>query len=124
MHNDRTPLHNFERDSVTFDRYYRDIILLWDDVRPDFLFMDDIALSYRIAQVSNIAESEVINCMQWLVYSLDLILLYMPEKLLADVFNKELALPEPCKSWKSPGVRTGAIFLQGFFDSLIDSMIN
>ena len=43
---------------------------------------------------------------------------------LADVFNKELAISEPYKSWKLPWKRTGAVISQWFFDSLIDNINN
>ncbi|GFX31015.1 transposable element Tcb1 transposase [Trichonephila clavipes] len=56
MHNGRTPLHIFERGSVTSQRYCTEIIL--DHVRtfkgavsPDFLFIDDNAQEHRSVEV-------------------------------------------------------------------------
>lgn len=69
MHNARTPLHIFERGSVTSQRYCTEIIL--DYVRlfrgavgPDFLFRDDNARPHRSSEVSDTLESEDIVRMQ------------------------------------------------------------
>ncbi|GFU79013.1 transposable element Tc1 transposase [Trichonephila clavipes] len=77
MHNDRTPLHIFERGSVTSQCHCREIIL--DHVRivrgavgPDFLFMDDNAWPRRSIEVSDALQSENILHMQWPAYFPDL----------------------------------------------------
>ena len=77
MYDGRTPLHIFERGSVTSHRYCTEIIL--DSVRlfrgavgPDFLFMDDNARPHRSAEVSDTLASEDIVRMQWPANSTDL----------------------------------------------------
>ena len=56
----------FERDNVTLEWYCKEIILehlrlFRDEVKPDFLFMEDIVLTYKNTQVQNISENEIIN---------------------------------------------------------------
>ena len=74
--NDRTLLNIFEGGNTTLEWYWR---LFWimffffgDAIKPYFLFMEDNARSHRNFQISNIPESEDINCMQRLTYSPDL----------------------------------------------------
>ncbi|GFV18655.1 hypothetical protein TNCV_1417231 [Trichonephila clavipes] len=107
MHNGRTPLHNFDGESVTSQRHYREMIL--DHVRifrvtvdSDFLFMDDNEHPHRSVEVSATLQSENILRTQWHV-SPDQHLLNMPGMLLEDVFHKEsFFFPVHFKSSKPP----------------------
>ena len=73
----RTLFHIFEWGNVTLEGYCRQIILdhihLFSGIiSPDILFMDDNVHLHRNTETSNTLESKDINCMQCLVYFLNL----------------------------------------------------
>ena len=103
MHNDRTPVHIFEVGSVTLERYYREIILdhvflYMDIVKSDFLFIDGKTRRHRNFKVSSNLERKILTACNDLRIPWTYILLCMLEMLLKVIFNKELAIPKPCRS--------------------------
>ncbi|GBN66041.1 Transposable element Tc3 transposase [Araneus ventricosus] len=70
MLNGRTPLHVFERGTVTGVRYKDEILepyvrLFRGEVRPEFILMDDNARPHRALLVDEFLESEDIRRMDW-----------------------------------------------------------
>ncbi|GBM00745.1 hypothetical protein AVEN_150912-1 [Araneus ventricosus] len=73
----RTPLHVFERGTVTGVRYKNEILELYvrlfrRAVGPEFILMDDNARPHRALLVDEFLESEDIRRMDWPARSLDL----------------------------------------------------
>ncbi|GBO37254.1 hypothetical protein AVEN_127362-1, partial [Araneus ventricosus] len=73
----RTPLHVFERGTVTGVRYRDEILepyvcLFRGAVGPEFILMDDNARSHRALLVDEFLESEDIRRMDWPARSPDL----------------------------------------------------
>lgn len=76
-HDDTTPLHNFERSSITSQRYCREIILdhvclFRGAVAPDLLIMEENAHPHSTVGVSHTLKSENIACIGWPAYFPDL----------------------------------------------------
>ncbi|GBL87387.1 hypothetical protein AVEN_118335-1 [Araneus ventricosus] len=77
MLDDRTPLHVFERGTVTGVRYRDEILepyvrLFRGAVGPEFILMDDNARPHRALLVDEFLESEDIRQMDWPARSPDL----------------------------------------------------
>ncbi|GFW74071.1 DDE_3 domain-containing protein [Trichonephila clavipes] len=77
MLDDRTPLHVFERGSVTGVRYRDEVLetyvrLLRGACGPKFILMDDNARPHRALLIDGFLESEDIRLMDWPARSPDL----------------------------------------------------
>ena len=75
MQNDRTPLHIFQRASVT--KLLREIILdhvclFRVAIGPEFLFVGDNSRPHRNAEVSHLLKNENVNRMQWFESGLEI----------------------------------------------------
>ncbi|GFU88651.1 transposable element Tc1 transposase [Trichonephila clavipes] len=70
MLDDRTPLHGFERDSVTGASYRDEVLepyglLFRGACEPEFILMDDNTSPHRALQVDEFLESGDIHLMDW-----------------------------------------------------------
>lgn len=129
MHNAKTPLHIFERGTVTSQRYCREIVL--DHVRlfrgavgPDFLFMDDNARPHRTAEVSDTLESENIERMTWPAYSPDLNPIEHAWDALGRRVSQRTRPPRTMQELKIALREEWDNIPQGLLNTLVDSMKN
>ena len=129
MHNDRTPLHSFERGTVTSQRYCREIILdhvrlFRDALGPNVLFMDDNARPHRTAEVSDTVESENIERIEWPAYSPDLNPIQHACDALSRRVSQRIHPPRTVRELKNALGEEWSNITQGSLNSLIDSINN
>lgn len=129
MHNGRTPLHIFERGSVTSQRYCNEIILghvrlFRGAVGSDFLFMDDNARPHRSVEVSDTLQSENILRMQWPAYSPDLNPIEHAWDALGRRVSQRTNPPRTVQELKTALREEWDNIPQGLLDSLVESMEN
>ena len=122
----KTLLHIFEPGNVSFERYCREAILdyvrlLTGMINLECMFMDDNERPHRNTEASKHSRKE-----RYQLYAITCAL-PGPKSYWACLWctlQTNLALFEPCNSWKLPWERSKTIFPHGFPDSLIGSMNN
>ncbi|GBO09335.1 hypothetical protein AVEN_186502-1 [Araneus ventricosus] len=127
MLNGRTPLHIFERVTVTGVRYRDEILetyvrLLRGAVGPEFILMDNNAKPHRVLLVDEFLESEDIHRMDWPDRSPDL----NPIEHVWDVLGRAIATrnppPRTIQKMKRPLLNEWEKLPQEMINCLISSM--